>query len=261
MARAIGLKLFAALASAIIVLPVIAVIPVAFSAHSYARLPPEAWSLRWWAAFFADPTWFAALIVSLEVAVLSAVACIVLGTSAALGMNRLPPVARKLLAGVFLGPIIAPTIVLAVGLYSLARSVGLVGSLLGLVIAHTMLAMPYAVLNIGVSLAALDPRLALAAAGLGADRWRIFRTITLPLILPGIAGGAVFAFVTSFDEVVLAIFLSGPQVKTLPVRIWEEIRVEYTPVVAVAATIMIVLAITGAALGRLLGRVRQEARA
>ena len=261
MARGIGLKLFAALMSAIIVLPVIAVVPVAFSAHSYARLPPRAWSLRWWSAFFADPTWLASLIVSLEVAVLSAIACIVIGTAAAIGMNQLPSLARKFVTGLFLGPMIAPVIVLAVGLYSLARATGLVGSLSGLVIAHTMLAMPYAVLNIGVSLAALDPHLALAAAGLGADSWRIFRTVTLPLILPGISGGAAFAFVTSFDEVVLAIFLSGPQVKTLPVRIWEEIRVEYTPVVAVAATIMIVLAVVGAVLGRLIGRVRQEARA
>jgi putative spermidine/putrescine transport system permease protein len=89
---------------------------------------------------------------------------------------------------------------------------------------------------------------------LGAGPWRIFWTITLPLILPGVIGGAVFAFVTSFDEVVLSIFLSGPRVKTLPVRIWEEIRVEYTPVVAVAATIMIALALAGAAASRLVSR-------
>ena len=151
----------------------------------------------------------------------------------------------------------APVIVLAVGLYAIARATGLVGSVTGLFIAHTMLALPYAVLNIGVSVAALDPRLAMAAAGLGAGNWRIFRTVTLPLILPGVVGGAVFAFVTSFDEVVLAVFLSGPRVKTLPVRIWEEIRVEYTPVVAVAATIMIALALLGAAASRLVSRRAQ----
>jgi putative spermidine/putrescine transport system permease protein len=117
-----------------------------------------------------------------------------------------------------------------------------------------MLALPYVVLNVGVSVAALDPRLALAASGLGAGPWRAFRTVTLPSILPGMLGGGIFAFVTSFDEVVLAVFLAGPNVKTLPVRIWEDVRVEYTPVVAVAATIMIILAVIGSLTGRFAAR-------
>ena len=174
-----------------------------------------------------------------------------LGTTAALAIARAGPRVRTLLTGLFVGPIVAPVIVLAVALYAMARSAGLVGTTLGLVLAHTMLALPYVALNVGVSLAALDPRLSLAAAGLGAGPVRIFATVTLPLILPGVIGGGVFAFVTSFDEVVLSIFLAGPTVKTLPVRIWEEIRVEYTPVVAVAATVMIALALAGAAAGRL----------
>ena len=171
-----------------------------------------------------------------------------------LGIARLGPVSRKIATGIFLGPIVVPVIVLAVGLYSLARAAGLVGSVTGLVIGHTMLALPYVALNVGVSVAALDPRLRLAAAGLGAGPWRIFRTVTLPMILPGIIGGGVFAFITSFDEVVLAVFLAGPSVKTLPVRIWEEIRVEYTPVVAVAATIMIALALVGSLASHLVAR-------
>ena len=118
-----------------------------------------------------------------------------------------------------------------------------------------MLALPYAIMNIRVSLGALDPRLGLAASGLGAGAWRVFRTVTLPLIMPGVAGGAAFAFVTSFDEVVLSVFLAGPQVKTLPVRMWEEIRVELTPVIAVAATVMILLALAVGALGRVRRRV------
>jgi putative spermidine/putrescine transport system permease protein len=130
--------------------------------------------------------------------------------------------------------------------------------MLALVVAHTMLALPYAVLNVGVSLRALDPRMPLAAAGLGAGPWRVFRTVTLPLIMPGVLGGAVFAFVTSFDEVVLSIFLAGPAVKTLPVRIWEEIRVELTPVVAVAATLMILLALACWVLARLFGTGRGQ---
>jgi putative spermidine/putrescine transport system permease protein len=101
----------------------------------------------------------------------------------------------------------------------------------------------------------------LAASGLGAAPFRVFRTITLPLILPGVVGGAVFAFVTSFDEVVLSMFLAGPSAKTLPVRIWEELRVELTPVVAVAATLMMALALAGWAVSRLVGARRSEGRA
>src|SRR5277367_246669 len=247
-------KAFAALLAAAIVIPVLAVAPLAFSKQSFLQLPPHDWSLRWWEAFFADASWFRALMTSFEVATLSCLLSVAAGTSAALGLPRLGPRMRTIASGLFLGPLVAPVIVLAVGLYALARSFGLVGSTLGLVLAHTMLALPYVVLNVGVSVAALDPRLALAASGLGAGPWRTFRTVTLPSILPGIVGGGVFAFVTSFDEVVLAVFLAGPNVKTLPVRIWEDVRVEYTPVVAVAATIMIVLAVIGSAVGRLATR-------
>ena len=230
--RGLALNLFAACIAALLVLPILAVVPVAFSAKSFIELPPAGWSTRWWGEFFADPSWLHALATSFEVASLAAAISLVAGTAAALGIARLGPASRKIATGIFLGPIMVPVIVLAVGLYSLARSVGLVGSVTGLVIGHTMLALPYVALNVGVSVAALDPRLGLAAAGLGAGPLRVLRTVTLPMILPGIIGGGVFAFVTSFDVVVLAVFLAGPSVKTLPVRIWEEIRVEYTPVVA-----------------------------
>jgi putative spermidine/putrescine transport system permease protein len=247
-------KAFTAILAALIVMPVLAVAPLAFSEQSFLRLPPQDWSLRWWSAFFADSSWLRALLTSLEVGTLSCLLSVAAGTSAALGLTKLGPRMRALATGLFLGPMVAPVIVLAVGLYALARTAGLVGSVLGLVLAHTMLALPYVVLNVGVAVAALDPQLALAANGLGAGPWRVFRTITLPSILPGVVGGGVFAFVTSFDEVVLAVFLAGPDVKTLPVRIWEEVRVEYTPIVAVAATIMIILAILGSAVGRLATR-------
>jgi putative spermidine/putrescine transport system permease protein len=247
-------KALAALLAALIVIPVLAVVPLAFSQQSFVRLPPESWSLRWWSAFFADASWLWALVTSLEVATLTCLLSVTTGTSAALGLARLQPRWRAFAEALFFGPMVAPVIVLAVGLYALARAAGLVGSTPGLVLAHTMLALPYVVLNVGVSVAALDPRLALAASGLGASPWFVFRTVTLPAILPGMLGGGIFAFVTSFDEVVLAVFLAGPSFKTLPVRIWEEVRVEYTPIVAVAATIMLVLALLGSLVGRLAAR-------
>ena len=250
----LALNGFVALVAAFLVLPIMAIVPAAFSAQSFIRLPPEAWSLRWWNAFFNDITWRLTLVTSLKVAALTTLISVAAGTAAALGIARSGSRVRTLLTGLFLGPVVTPAIVLAVALYSTARATGLVGTATALVIAHTMLALPFVVLNVGVSLDALDRRLLLAAAGLGAGSFQIFRTVTLPLISPGVVGGAVFAFVTSFDEVVLSIFLAGPAAKTLPVRIWEEIRVEYTPMVAVGATLMLALALTAAAANRLLTR-------
>lgn len=254
MSGRLALNGFVALVVAFVVLPIIAIVPAAFSAQSYIRLPPETWSLRWWDAFFRDASWRQTLLTSLQVATLTTLVSVVFGTAAAMGIARCTARGQAILTGLFLGPVVTPAIVLAVALYSVARATGLVSTVTGLVAAHTMLALPFVVLNVGVSLSALDRRLPMAAEGLGADDFHVFRTVTLPLILPGVIGGAVFAFVTSFDEVVLSIFLAGPTVKTLPVRIWEEIRVEYTPVVAVGATVMLALALLAAATSRLVGR-------
>lgn len=245
---------FVALVAAFLVLPIMAIVPAAFSSQSFIRLPPETWSLRWWGAFFNDASWRLALLASLKVATITTLICVLAGTAAALGAARYGPRVRGLLTGLFLGPVVTPAIVLAVAMYSMARATGLVGSLTALVIAHAVLALPFVVLNVGVSLDGLDRRLLLAAEGLGAGPLHVFRTVTLPLIAPGVVGGAVFAFVTSFDEVVLSIFLAGPTVKTLPVRIWEEIRVEYTPVVAVGATVMLALALAAAGANRMFAR-------
>jgi len=250
----LALNGFVALVAAFLVLPILAIVPAAFSAQSFIRLPPDAWSFRWWGAFFNDVSWRVTLLASLKVAALTTLISVAAGTAAALGIARSTPRTRALLTSLFLGPVVTPAIVLAVALYSMARATGLVGTMTALVVAHTMLALPFVVLNVGVSLDSLDRRLLLAAAGLGAGDFLIFRTVTLPLILPGVVGGAVFAFVTSFDEVVLSIFLAGPTVKTLPVRIWEEIRLAYTPVVAVGATVMLLLALSAAAANRLLHR-------
>jgi putative spermidine/putrescine transport system permease protein len=250
----LALNAFVALIAAFLVLPIMAIVPAAFSAQSFIRLPPETWSLRWWGTFFNDASWRMTLLTSLQVAAVTTAVSVLAGTAAALGIARCGARTRALLSGLFLGPVVTPAIVLAVAMYSMARATGLVGTLTALVVAHTVLALPFVVLNVGVSLDGLDRRLQLAAAGLGATDFHVFRTVTLPLIVPGVVGGAVFAFVTSFDEVVLSIFLAGPTVKTLPVRIWEEVRVEYTPVVAVGATVMLALALAAAGANRLFAR-------
>jgi putative spermidine/putrescine transport system permease protein len=151
---------------------------------------------------------------------------------------------------------IVPVIVSAVAIYRTALDIGLNGTRIGMALSHAALALPFVVINIGISLRGVDSRWLQAAAGLGATPWTIFRTITLPNIVPGLVGGGVFAFITSFDEVVIAVFMAGYGAKTLPVKIWESIRLEFTPVVAVAATLMILLAGILFILARVIGAKR-----
>lgn len=233
----------AGLVLAFLVLPILAVLPASFNQASFIRLPPQAYSLRWYGAFFADSEWRSALWNSLEVAVIATVLAVALGTAAAIGLTRLAPRWRRPLTGFFLAPMIVPVIVTAVAVYRSALDVGLSATILGMSLGHVLLALPFVVINVGIALRSIDENWLRAATGLGAGPWLVFRTITLPNIAPGLVGGAIFSFITSFDEVVIAVFMAGYGNKTLPVKIWEAIRIEFTPVVAVAAVFMILLAI------------------
>lgn len=233
----------AGLVLAFLVMPILAVLPVSFNKASFIALPPNAYSTRWYEAFFLDREWQSALWNSLHVAAIATVVALVLGTLAALGLRRIKGRSQRLVTGLFLAPMIVPVIVTAVAIYRSALDVGLSGTALGLGLSHAMLAFPFVVINVGIALRAVDENWLRAAAGLGASPWRIFRTVTLPNITPGMVGGGVFAFIGSFDEVVVAVFMAGYSNKTLPVKMWEAIRIEFTPVVAVAATLMILLAI------------------
>lgn len=244
----------AGLVLAFLVLPIVAVLPASVNKASFIFLPPHAYSLRWYEAFFLDGEWRSALFNSLQVALIATAVAVALGTVSAIGLRRVKGRWHGLLIGLFLAPMIVPVIVTAVALYRSALDVGLAGTVLGLGLSHAMLAFPFVVINVGIALRAVDDNWLRAAAGLGAGPWIIFRTVTLPNITPGLVGGAIFSFITSFDEVVVAVFMAGYSGKTLPVKIWEAIRIEFTPVVAVAATLMIVLAIVLFAAAQLLGR-------
>jgi putative spermidine/putrescine transport system permease protein len=246
---------------AFLVLPTLVVIPASLNHASFIRIPPTMLSVRWYREFFADPEWLASLGSSLEVAALATSLSLALGTTAALGLERLHGGWRTLLSGLFLAPLVVPAIVLAVALYYVARPLGLAGTTAGLALGHTLMCLPYVIVNVGVSLRTLDASLERAAAGLGASPWRIFRTVTLPCIAPGLAGGAVFAAITSFDELIISIFLAGVRTETLPVKLWETIRVELTPVVAVAASVIVAASLLGFVVLRLGSRRMFRARA
>jgi putative spermidine/putrescine transport system permease protein len=176
---------------------------------------------------------------SIEVGVAVVVLSTVLGTAASLGLARLKPVARMLASGLILSPLIMPVIVVAIGLYYAFARFGLVGTGLGLVLAHTSLAVPFVVTSVGASLSGLDRRLEMAAA----SPFGTFRQVTLPLIMPGVLVGALFAFITSFDELVVALFLSGENAVTLPRRMWEDLRYALDPTIAAVSTLTILVTV------------------
>jgi putative spermidine/putrescine transport system permease protein len=253
-ATRIALHAVPALVIAFLMLPILAVVPASFSDARFIRLPPRMLSLRWYGDFLADPAWRAALLTSVTVAVSVTAVSVALGTAAALGLRRLPDRARTPLRALFLAPLVVPVIVTAIALYRSALDLQLNSTLIGLVLSHAVLALPFVVINVEIALRAVDEDWLKAASGLGADSWTAFRTVTLPMIMPGVLGGAIFSFVTSFDEFTVSLFMTGPQTKTLPIMIWEFIRFEFTPVVAVAATCMIALAFLLFALGSALSR-------
>jgi putative spermidine/putrescine transport system permease protein len=248
--RSILGEIVGGLVLAFLVMPIFAVVPASVNNASFIKIPPEAYSVRWYVQFFGDASWVSALANSVEVAVLATVFSVTIGTSAAIGIERLPSALRSLAVGLVLSPLIVPVIMISISLYYVTRAVGLYGTPIGLALSHSLLCLPFVVLNVGVSLKRLDPNLVRAAEGLGAGSWRVFRTVTFPAIVPGLVGGATFAFVTSFDEVVISIFIAGNGAKTLPVKLWEQIRVEFTPVAAVASTVILGLTMILFVLGR-----------
>lgn len=243
---------------AFLLLPVFAVVPASFNRSSFISLPPSEVSLRWYYAFAADPEWLRSLVTSMIVASLATVFSVVIGTLAALGIERAAPGVRRLVIGLVLSPLIVPVIMTSIALYYVTRYFGLHGTITGLALGHTLLCLPFVILNVGIALRGIDPSCYRAAQGLGASPWRIFYTLTLPLILPSLVGGAVFSFVTSFDEVVIAIFIASDNVKTLPVKLWEIVRVEITPVAAVSSTLLLALTVVAFGIVQLARRGRTD---
>jgi putative spermidine/putrescine transport system permease protein len=224
----------------LLVAPILIVIPVSFSSGQYLQFPPPGWSLEWYRSFFDDPSWVAAVWTSVRVAATTTVVSTVLGTLAAMALVRWAGRGRALANTLLMTPLIVPVIIFAAGAYAMYLQVGLVGSVFGLVLGHTVLALPFVVVNVAAPLRTLDRNLELAAQSLGASPAQTLRTVTLPLIAPGVLAGALFAFITSFDEVVLALFVTTPQTQTLPVKMWSSIQLDLDPTIAAASSLMIV---------------------
>jgi putative spermidine/putrescine transport system permease protein len=228
-------------------LPIAIVALLSFSSASYLTFPPPAFGIRWYEAYLGSREWLASTWLSVAVATCVVVLATTLGTLAALGLARLRGSMRAAVAALIVAPLIVPGIIAAIGIYYAFSRYRLVGTPVGLVLAHTCLAVPFVVTSVSASLANFDRRLEQAALGLGATPWGTFRQVTLPLISPGVLVGALFAFITSFDELIVALFLSGSGAVTLPRRMWDDLRFAIDPTIAAVSTLTIVL--TAAVLG------------
>jgi len=224
--------------------PTLVIIPMSFTEASILSFPPDGFSLRWYDQMLTRPEWSTGLRNSAVVAVLTAILATLLGTLAALGMTRGRFPGRALLNGLALSPLIVPVVIIAIGMFSLFVQWRISGSIVGLVVAHTALALPFVIVNVATSLRTMDRNLELAAANLGATPARSFLRITLPIIFPGVLAGAIFAFITSWDEVVVAIFLTSARFRTLPVEMWEQVRQVVDPTVAAVSTTLLVVTTT-----------------
>jgi len=233
--------LFVGLVLFFLAAPLLVVVPAAFNDSSLLQFPPKAWSLRWFEAYFHDERWLAATKVSVEAGLSVALSSTVLGLLTAVVLDRFAFPGRTLFRALVLAPLVVPVVVIAVGLYVLFLHLELNGSFAALVIGHTVMTFPYATVVISTSLAEVDRRLENAAVGLGASWPRAFCEVTLPLIRPGLVVAALFGFLISFDEVVVAIFVTGPATFTLPRRIWEGIRFDLNPTIAAVATLLVAL--------------------
>jgi len=233
----------AVVACTILVLPVLVVIPMSFSAGDTLTFPPVGRSTRWYVNYFTDPTWRRATLNSLMIASATMVLATVLGTAAALALSKLPERLRGALTLVFVAPIIVPTIVAAVATYNVYARWGLAGSLPGLIIIHTAISLPFVVLYVSAILQRFNVQIEQAARSLGASPLQAFFLVVLPAISPGIFAGAIFAFLTSFDEVVIALFMVGTDSVTLPIQMWNGIRFEINPTVAASSVVLLVFSV------------------
>jgi spermidine/putrescine ABC transporter ATP-binding subunit len=232
----------AALTLIFIALPILALIPMSFSSASFLSFPPKGFSLRWYQEFLSSREWMEALGTSVRVAVVVTVLASVLGTPAGMALARASFRGKELVRGLVLAPMIVPIMVLALGAYYVYAQYRLIGTPAALILGHLVIAVPYVVLNVEAVMRTFDIRLERAARMLGANSWQTFTRVVFPLIRAGVFAGALFAFITSFDEVVIALFLSGTTAITLPKEMFARIsQDELNPVVGAIATLQIAM--------------------
>ena len=230
--------------------PILVIVPLSFNVEPYftftegmLSLDPQAYSLRWYRTVAEDPQWLRALANSLVIGFASTALATALGTLAALGLSNPAMPGRSLAMSLLISPMVTPVIISAAGMFFFYSDLGLAQTYPGLILAHTALGTPFVVITVTATLSGFDPNLTRAAASLGAGPVRTFRRIQLPLIAPGVISGALFAFATSFDEVVTVLFIGGLDQRTIPRQMWAGIREQISPAILAVATLLIAFAL------------------
>lgn len=236
-----ALRVFVGLVLLFLIAPILAIMPLSFNSDMFFSYPMPGLSLRWYEDFFTNERWQSALWLSVVLAVLTTILSTTLGTLAALGLARGNLPYRATIMAVLISPMIVPIIISALGMFFFYAKLNLLGTLPGLVLAHTALATPFVVITVTATLSSFDRTLMRAGESLGASPATVFFRVVMPLILPGMISGALFAFGTSFDEVIAVIFIAGPEQRTLPRQMFSGIREQISPTITAAATVLIII--------------------
>jgi len=252
------LYLLSAVILGFLVLPTLIVIPMSFSASNALQFPPRGFSWRWYEAYLSSEEWRDATLVSLKVSLLTMALATPIGTAAAYGLHFGRFRLVLALQGMLVASLMVPVILIAVGIFFLYASLGLVNTTLGLVLADTLLAVPFVLIVVTAGLKSFDATQEMVARSLGAGRFRAFLGVTLPQIWRSVLAGALFAFIAAFDEVVIAIMISGGQGATLTNRMFSSLRDEVDPTIAAISTLLILLTTIPPLLGHLLSTRRQN---
>ena len=226
-----------------LILPILAVVPMSFTAGQVVEFPPAQWGLAAYRELLADARWGQAIVFSLKVSAVAVVLSVVAAGLAAIGLSRLQMRGEGLITAVILAPLAMPVVVLALGTFQFFIQVRLNGSLVGIALAHGVLGVPYVFLTVRAALSKLDMALVRSAVSLGAGTWSVLRWVYLPAILPALLSGALLVFVVSFDEVVIALFISGPGALTLPVKLLTEVQFNLSPVIMAVSTLLLALVV------------------
>ena len=235
------LALFSIVIIAVLILPVVSFLPMAFSSSSFLQFPPPGFSLRWMQTYLESPIWTGATARSFGIALITGVLAVLIATTAAFGLARHQGKSGSLVVMTFLLPMIVPNIVTAVALFYLFANFGLVGSNLGIILGHTVMAIPVVFIIILTTFKNYDWRLDEAAGTLGASRLRVIWEITLPLIKSSMVAAFIFGFLNSFEELTVALFVGGGVKQTLPKQMWDDVLLSVTPTLAAASVIILTI--------------------
>jgi putative spermidine/putrescine transport system permease protein len=232
---------FTALVAAFLLLPVVFIVLLSFGSSRWLAFPPPGWTLKWYQELFADPSWIEAALTSARIATMTTILAVAIGLLASFELVRGQFRGREVLRGLLLTPMVLPVVVFAIAIYAFFLRLGLGGTTVGFVVAHTVLALPFAIIPIATALEGFDKSIEDAAIVCGASPLQAKIRITLPSIRIGIFSAAIFSFLASWDEVVAAIFMASPTLQTLPVKIWGSLRSDLTPVIAAASSLLVAL--------------------